>query len=55
MVIAFDDEGITAGQATSFTIVEYGHAEITNVISNIEREGKTMKFQVNDVRRLRAW
>ena len=55
VVIAFDDEGITAGQATSFTIVEYGHAEITNVISNIEREGKTMKFQVNDVSRLLVW
>lgn len=53
--IAFDEEGITAKQADAFTIVEYGHAEITDVISNIEREGKTMKFQVNDVSKLLAW
>ena len=55
VTIAFDDDGITAKQANAFTIVEYEHAEITDVISNIEREGKTMKFQVNDVSKLLVW
>lgn len=53
--IVFDDDGITDKQAEDFTVIRYEHTTITDVMSNIEREGKTMKFKVNDVSNLLVW
>lgn len=50
--IVFDDDGITDKQAADFSVIGYEHTTITHVMSNIEREGKTMQFKVNDVSKL---